>query len=326
MSTIPVLDLAGVRPGSTAFDSAVIQLRSACENVGFFAVTGHGVDPAVIAGAYRSASHFFAQPFAAKQLVGRPRPELNRGYVGRGEEALARLEGRGGPADVKEVYTVGPDAYPDDDYHTCEAARPHWGPNPWPAELPGFRPAVLAYWSAVEVLAARLVELIGAALGVDVPSLAPELASGPHQLRLIHYPPPAVPLQPGQLRAGAHTDLGMLTVLHSSSNADGGLEVATRDGHWQTAPDLDGFMVNIGDAMMRWTNDLWRSTRHRVSVPSGSSAGSRLSLAFFVIPHYDTVIECLPTCRSKQRPALYPPITMGEYRAARFASTATTNN
>ena len=312
---IPIIDLS--RPRALVSTG----IREACETVGFFGVTGSGVDPEAVKGAYRAAADFFGLPAPAKARVARPRPELNRGYVGPGEEALARLEGRPGPADAKEAFTVGPDSYALDEYHTSAAARPHWGPNLWPADLADFRPAVLAYWAAMHDLGMRLVDMVGAALGVDMAQVTPDLAGGPHQLRIIRYPGPHGPLEPGQMGAGAHTDLGLLTVLHASSNAGGGLEVESRDGRWMPAPDFDGFMVNIGDALMRWTNDRWRSTRHRVRPPRGQDG--RTSMAFFLIPHYDTVIECLPPFCGEGNPALYPPITMGDYRAARFASTAT---
>ena len=81
------------------------------------------------------------------------------------------------------------------------------------------------------------------------------------------------------------------------------------------------FVVNIGDQMMRWTNDRWRSTRHRVVNPP-RAAGRRLSLCHFVEPRHDAVIECLPTCQSAERPAKYPPITVGDYMVEKFASQA----
>jgi isopenicillin N synthase-like dioxygenase len=149
------------------------------------------------------------------------------------------------------------------------------------------------------------------------------MVRSPDQLRLIHYPAPAAPCEPGQLRAGEHTDLGFLTVVHSDNNALGGLEVRERGGGWVAAPDFDGFMVNIGDALMRWSNDRWKSTPHRVvNPPPGATGSERMSLAFFAIPDYDSMIECLPSCKAGADTPRYPPVTMGEYRAARFASTA----
>src|SRR6202008_1438916 len=121
-------------------------------------------------------------------------------------------------------------------------------------------------------------------------------------LRALHYPPQLVPPKPGQLRAGEHTDLGMLTILKNAT-ADGGLEVRDLDGRWHAAPAVEeGFIVNIGDLLMRWTNDRFRSTVHRVANPRDAGGAARLSIAYFVAPSYDAVIECVPTCRVADRP------------------------
>jgi isopenicillin N synthase-like dioxygenase len=128
--------------------------------------------------------------------------------------------------------------------------------------------------------------------------------------------------RPGQLRAGEHTDLGMLTILKNEA-ADGGLEVRDVDGRWHAAPAVeDGFIVNIGDLLMRWTNDCFRSTLHRVANPRDGGGARRLSIAYFVAPAYDSTIECLPTCRTLDGPPKYPPVTVAAYRNARFAATA----
>ena len=137
-------------------------------------------------------------------------------------------------------------------------------------------------------------------------------------LRLICYPPYAQPPQDGQLRAGVHTDLNMLTFVHANSDT-GGLEVRARDGSW-IAPSAtgDAFVVNVGDILMRWTNDYWVSTPHRVANPPDGWSERRLSIPFFFQANYDTVVDCL---RQGETPK-YPPVTVGAYRAERFAKTA----
>jgi isopenicillin N synthase-like dioxygenase len=134
------------------------------------------------------------------------------------------------------------------------------------------------------------------------------------------------PALPGQLRAGEHTDLSMMTLLYSD-NAVGGLQVKTRAGVWIYAPAVpDTFIVNIGDLMMRWTNDRWVSTPHRVVNPDGAAvAGSRrLSVGMFFIPNYDTEVACLETCAGQDCPPRYAPISVSDYRTERFARTAGT--
>jgi isopenicillin N synthase-like dioxygenase len=137
----------------------------------------------------------------------------------------------------------------------------------------------------------------------------------------MHYPPPQAAPLPGQLRAGAHSDLGMMTLLYSDNDI-GGLEVMDRGGSWVRVPVIDGaFTVNLGDLMMRWTNDRWRSTLHRVVNPpeAANDLSRRLSIGMFFIPNYDTVVA--PITRSGEAPK-YPPISVADYRTSRFASTA----
>ena len=319
-AALPIVDLS--EPETAALSR---RIAAACTDTGFFGICGHGVPDATIEGAMSAARAFFAMPVDSKLRVRRPRPELNRGYIAAGTETLARLAGRETPPDHKEVFTVGSERFSaDDPYFTCEDARPHWGPNPWPQAPDGFRDAVLAYWDAMQDLTGRLMALFCRALALPPGYFAERSTRAPSQLRLIHYPPYDGPWAPGQLRAGEHTDLGLLTIVRSDNNAIGGLEVRHRDGHWVRAPDFDGFMVNLGDVMMRWSNDRWKSTPHRVAnpPPDGSPRSDRISLAYFHIPDYDTVIECLPSCIDEDRPARYAPITMGAYRAQRFARTA----
>lgn len=318
--TIPIVDLS--EPDADRLTHRIVE---ACTDTGFFGVVGHGVPKADIDGALQAARAFFALPLDEKLRVRRPRPELNRGYIATGTETLARLAGRETPPDHKEVFTVGSEHCPQDDpYYTCEAALPHWGPNPWPVRPAGFRERVLAYQAGMQALTDRLMAIFCRALELPSRYFADRSTRAPSQLRLIHYPPYRGPWAPGQLRAGEHTDLSLLTIVHSDNNAIGGLEVRNRDGEWVAAPDFDGFMVNLGDTMMRWCNDRWKSTPHRVANPphAGAQGSERMSLAYFHIPDYDTLIECVPSCVGPDRPARYAPITMGDYRASRFARTA----
>lgn len=324
MTEIPVVDLSDSFKDEAGFHACAEAIARACEDTGFFGIVGHGIRPEVIAAALAAARGFFARPLDEKLRVQRERPELNRAYITFGTETLARLAGNETPPDFKEVFTVGPEDYVEDDYHTCAAARPHWGPNRWPDAPADFRPQVLGYWDGMQRLKLHLTRLFAHVLGVDADYFPSRMTRSPDQLRLIHYPPNAGAWEPGQLRAGEHTDLGLLTIVYSDNNTIGGLEVRNKEGGWVAAPDFDGFMVNLGDTMMRWCNDRWKSTPHRVANPLPAAGGNadRISLAFFAIPDYDTTIECLPSCTDAAHPPLYPPVTMGEYRAARFARTA----
>jgi len=136
-------------------------------------------------------------------------------------------------------------------------------------------------------------------------------------IRLNYYPAQARLPTPGQLRAGAHTDYGGFTIL-SGEDVPGGLQVRTRDGRWvDVATTPTRFVVNIGDLLMRWTNDRWLSNMHRVVNPPAGDGRPRLSIAFFNHPNYDVTIECL----ASQGPARHPPVRSGDYRDLKYAKT-----
>lgn len=316
MRAIPILDLA-------APDEVVAHgLDHACREIGFYVVRNHGVSPALIADLHAQARVFFDLPLAEKQRVARPRPEQNRGFIAAGAETLARLAGERTPPDRKEVFTIGPIETDGSAYFTCPAAYPHFAPNLWPERPAALRPAMVAYWYAATGLALRLLSISARALRLPPDHFAPLVDRQISMLRLIDYPPGDHAAAPGQLRAGAHTDLNMLTLVHCTTDV-GGIEVRARDGTWVKVPhDPDAFIVNIGDVLMRWTNDLWVSTPHRVANPPPGDVSSRQTIAFFFQANYDAELACLPGCVRPDRPARYAPTTIGAYRAERFARTA----
>lgn len=316
MSAIPVIDLA--QP-SAAVANAIGQ---ACVETGFFTVINHGVPASLIAKVYAVAEGFFDLPMAEKMKVARPRPEQNRGFIALGAEVLSRLAGSDSPPDYKEVFTIGPFDLPATDYYTAPAAYPHMAPNLWPEQPTALQPVLREYWAVLTNLSHRLLRHCAVALELPPGFFDGKVDRQASMLRLIDYPPYSGAARPGQLRAGAHTDLNMLTVLHANSTV-GGLEVRDRNGHWIAPPmHADAFVVNIGDIMMRWTNDRWVSTLHRVVNPPEGNTKRRISVPFFFQANYDTIVECLPTCRPADAAPKYPPVTVGDYRAARFAATA----
>lgn len=316
MGDVPIVDLS--RPEG----DCVAAIAEACERIGFYAVAGHGIHLDEIDALHAAAREFFDLPAAEKARVVRPRPEQNRGFIGRGDETLARLAGQATPPDDKEVFTIGPIDAGSDAYFTRAEAYPHFAPNLWPARPARLRPAMESYWRAATALAGRLLRL--SALALDLAPDRFEAITRRHisMLRLIDYPVQTRPPAPGQLRAGEHTDLNMLTLVAGTTDV-GGIEVRRRDGAWVPvpyAPDL--ISVNIGDVLMRWTNDRWISTPHRVANAPPGAAVRRQSIAFFFQADYDAELACLPSCVSADNPARYAPTTIGAYRASRFAKTA----
>ena len=130
------------------------------------------------------------------------------------------------------------------------------------------------------------------------------------------------------MRAGEHSDVGMMTILRNDP-VPGGLQVKIREGEWIDAPAVDNtFILNIGDLLMRWTNDRFVSTLHRVMVPPLDAVGEtrRLSIGFFVGPRYNATVECLPTCCGPDDPPKYAPVLVDDYRTNRFAAGAGDNS
>ena len=185
----------------------------------------------------------------------------------------------------------------------------------WPEELPEFQATWTAYYRHMEELAGTLMRIFAMALGMDEHYFDDKIDRHITNFSMLHYPPQDVAPLPGQLRAGAHTDYGSLTIV-KPDGAEGGLQVRTKDGGWLDVPHVPGaFVVNLGDLMAEWTNDRWVSTLHRVVNPSRSAgaAARRLSMAFFHQPNYDAVIQCLPTCAEAGRPPRYMKTTSGEH-------------
>jgi len=313
---IPIVDLA--QPEAPA------RIDAACSSVGFMSITNHGVAPSVVEAMVAATDAFFALPLEEKVRLRSPRAEINRGYAAKGTEGLTYSLGVAGrPPDLFEAFNVGPDRIPDG----IPPDRPEFAANIWPErperpERPeGLRAALVAYFDAVSTLARRLTSLMAIALGLDEEFFADKTDHSTETLRVIRYsrdadePNPA----PDQQRMGAHTDYGILTILHADRVP--GLEIVGPNGAWHGVMPPDGaFLVNLGDLLAEWTNDRWRSTLHRVVPPPGSDAGPavRRSMAFFHDGNYDARIECLPTCCSDTDPPRYPPVVAGEHLRAKL--------
>ena len=321
LTTVPVIDIApfvaGSRGGKQAVAAAV---GRACSDIGFFSIVGHGVPEALVARMYDVSRRFFDLPLEEKLKLKRERPEESRGYIGFGDENLAYSLGQEAVTDLKEFLAIGPVDVPDEAYYRSPAAYPSFAANLWPERPAELRAIWTDYYRALEGLGATLMRIFAAALALPEDFFRDKLDRHISGIRVINYPDQPEPPQPGQLRAGAHSDYGAVTIL-KSENAPGGLQVKNRRGEWvevEAAPHA--FVCNIGDLMMRWTNDRWISTLHRVvNPPRDAALGSRRqSIVFFYQPNYDAVIECLPGCSGPGMPPKYAPVTSGEHRLGKF--------
>jgi isopenicillin N synthase-like dioxygenase len=290
---IPVIDFGGLTDRDSALRKTTAKsMRKAFEDFGFIYLKGHSVPKSVIDELFTQSILFFNLSQAAKAQAG--------GYRGAGLSGLDPTK----PTDVKERFRA-----------PYESNLPA---GYWPERLPNFREAISVFHEAGLSVLRQLMR--GVALSLGLPEEYFHAAHEPHSgaVMLLHYPPITEPLLPGQLRSGAHTDFGTMTLLFHDGSAEG-LEIQRPDGTWLHAPSIPGAaIVNVGDLLTRWTNGQLRSVLHRVISPEGEAARRpRYSATLFYEPRHEVVISCLEPCQSPTKPALYPPITAGERLEAR---------
>jgi isopenicillin N synthase-like dioxygenase len=307
---IPVIDLApAASPDPEAHKAVAWEIHKACRDTGFFYVKNHGVAQTLMAEQLAQARRFFALPLEDKMKLDMAR---NRGPSGYEAMKLQTLD-LGSPPDLKEGFQFHREVDPE-----TAGDRGYRGANLWPENLPGFREQMDAYHAAVMALGRRLMGLI--ALSVDLPEdyFAPGLDDLMCSVRLLHYPPHPADSADNQLGAGAHTDWGSITMLLQDDC--GGLEVQHASGEWMRATPIPGaLIVNLGDMVRRWTNDVYHSTMHRVL--NNVANRDRYSVASFFNPNYSYRVACLPTCLAEGATPLYPPCTVGEHIKEMFERT-----
>jgi isopenicillin N synthase-like dioxygenase len=312
---IPVIDLDD--------EDAATQIAAACRDSGFLVVTNHGVDQALLDAAQAAATRFFDLPVTDKMTVAMPYPGYPYGYAPMQGERLAASLGTNTPPDLKETFSMGPIDRPAE-LPADPAEAFVYESTPWPEHLPEMQPALEAYYRAMSELVARIMRLFAEALQLPGDFFDARIDRHTSALRVLNYPALDKPAEPGQLRAGAHTDYGTMTVL--LAEAPEGLEVlvpSPAGDRWTAVPAVHGsLIVNLGDAMARWTNDRWRSTLHRVITPNERAAATRRqSIAFFHNANWDAVIECIPSCLAAGETPRYTPVTAGDHLMSKFQST-----
>ncbi|KAL2472070.1 2-oxoglutarate (2OG) and Fe(II)-dependent oxygenase superfamily protein [Abeliophyllum distichum] len=300
---LPIIDLASSDRISTA-----LSIRQACMECGFFYLTNHGVEGDLLHEVLEGNRIFFALPLEEKMKLAL---KENRGYTPLYTENHDPSSSSKG--DSKESFYIGP--FED---------TTHGYLNQWPAEeiLPCWRSTMEDYYKRVLNAGKRLISLVAMALNLEENFFYDTGALNQPNgfLRLLHYPGDLGPFGENTYGASAHSDFGMITLL--ASDGVGGLQVCrekTKEPRiWENVHYVPGaFIVNIGDLLERWTNCLFRSTLHRV-MPTGQT---RYSMAFFMDPNPDCVVECLKTCCSESHPPRFPPIRSGDYLEERFKLT-----
>lgn len=316
----PIVDLSAFESGSTVERTRIgAEVDRICRRTGFITLAGHGIDDEVLAHMWDAVHRFFDLPGEVKHRFA-TKPGLPYGYMGNEAEALAASRGDATPPDIKETFNAGPLHVPDG-LRDPEALAFCYSPTPWPDTPPDFVEAWSAYYRAMESLAARIMRMFAVALGLDDDHFDACLASPISALRALNYPPQERAPLVGQLRAGAHSDYGTLTILWPQDGSRG-LEILDPDGEWHEVLPVPGtFVINIGDLMARWTSDRWRSTLHRVVNPDESHdpTSRRQSIAYFHQPDWSATIAALPGLDAQGSP--YEPVQSGPYLMGKFTAT-----
>ena len=304
---IPIVDLAAFRKGEqNAREAAATEITRALETSGFFGIRNHGVGDEIITDAFTASRAFHALPLERKLAI-----EINsghRGYMPMADQHRAEAQ----HPNLSASFLSGVELARDDP--AVLAGLPMHAVNQWPADLPGFHEAIVTYHAALTDVGMHMVDLFEAALDVESGFLAKSFEAPLAFIRALHYPPTPANLPDGQFGAAPHSDFGFVTIL--AQDDVGGLQVQTIDGDWIDAPNLPGvLLVNVGDMLMRWTNDRFRSTVHRVINADGVD---RYSIPFFFDPQFDTVVACIDSCCSPDNPPRYPRTSWGEFLNERF--------
>ncbi len=290
MLTVPPLSLSAQSRNPTAFAA---DLGASFRHFGFAIVADHGIDPALIERAWHSTRDFFALPTDEK-LHYRGVKGGARGYIPFGVEIA-----KGATAnDLKEFWHIGRELPPG---HRYTASMP---PNVWPDHPPEFRATFTALYAEFDRVGAALLSAIAVHLGLAPDWFVGPVADGNSVLRLLHYPPVSADA-PG-IRAGAHEDINLITLLLGAEEA--GLQLLSREGEWLSLdPPPGALVVNVGDMLQRLTNHVLPSTTHRVVNPPPERRGvSRYSMPFFLHLASDFPIATLPGCVSAEAPNRYP--------------------
>ena len=304
-SRIPTLDIRRYDSDRAAF---VAELGAAYREWGFAGIRGHGIAQSMVDGAYDVFRRFFALPAEVKMRYHVKGSGGARGYTPFGIETAKDSR----YPDLKEFWHVGREIPRDSKYADVMA------PNLWPAEVAGFREYGYGLYEALDALGSRVLRAL--ALHIDLPEtwFDDKTNFGNSILRPIHYPPITAPDIPN-VRAGAHEDINLITLLVGASAQ--GLEVRSRKGEWVPfTAEADTIVVNIGDMLQRLTNHVYPSTTHRVTNPPGEQAREpRYSVPFFLHPNPDFVIDVLPSCIDEVHPNRYPqPISAHDYLLERL--------
>ena len=302
LAKLPVLSL------SDSPDDFARAIGSSFREYGFALVRDHGIDAALIDQAWALTAQFFALPEEEKRKYFIPGIGGARGYTPFKTEIAKGAKMH----DLKEFWHVGRDVPADSPLAASMA------PNVWPASPAGFQDVFTRLYAEFDKAGATILSRIALHLGLEEDWFDPAIEDGNSVMRLLHYPPVA-DAEGGAIRAGAHEDINLITLLLGAQEA--GLELLTKDGRWVgVAPPEGAIVINIGDMLQRLTNHVLPSTTHRVRNPDAERAAhSRYSMPFFLHLRSDFPFKTLEQCITPENPDRYPvSITADDYLQERL--------
>lgn len=296
LEQVPVLSLAGLSPED--FSQAI---GDSFRTYGFAMVRDHGMNPDLIARGWALAKAFFAMPTETKRAYLVAGGGGQRGYTAFGTEIAKGASEN----DLKEFWHVG---------RELPAGSPlaeTMPPNIWPSEIDGFRETLAALYAAFDETGAKILSGVARYLGLAPDWFDDKIDEGNSILRLLHYPP--VSAEAPGIRAGAHEDINLITLLLGAE--EGGLQLLTKSGNWIPAtPPPGALVINVGDMLQRLTNHVLPSTSHRVVNPAPERRHiPRYSMPFFLHLEPQVLIEALPQTVTADNPLREPPITAHDY-------------
>ena len=299
---IPLLDMSPYLKGEPAGRERVAaQLKQITETVGFFYLSGHGIPQSQIDRVFAESRRFHSLPEEVKRKV--PLVDVDSHKTGYSGLAAERRRG----AIVNIISDAKPNYY--SKFTIIREKDPKVEANVWPENLPGFKEVVLGYQAAIEALGKKFLTLWSTTLSLPL-DFFDHMFETPHvNLSLLHYPPQKV-IGDRQYGIAPHTDNSMMTFLAQANIP--GLAVRMPSGHWRLVDIIPGtLLVNTGNVLVRWTNDQFLSTKHRVI---NTHNVDRYSIPVFFGPNADAVVEVVPTCRTPDSSTKYPPITYRDSR------------
>tara|TARA_B100000575_G_scaffold286763_1_gene283975 strand:- start:1194 stop:2195 length:1002 start_codon:yes stop_codon:yes gene_type:complete len=315
INSLPSVNISKFFSGSPRDKQEVAQqVAKACREVGFLLISGHGISEKQLEALKTKTFKFFDLPLEAKQKWVPIGGAKQRGYQRIETRNLASTIGEKAPPDLRETIFIGPIDNHRSHYAETPGAQNAYAKNIIPTEPVGTKEAFTEAYRIFEKLSSSIMRIMALALGLPEAYFCPLISKHFSVLGIHHYPVLTKPPEPNQLRAGAHTDFGAITIL-SIPGSGSGLEVKMDDNSWlKVSPKHDELVINLGDMMQRWTNDKWRSTHHRVTAPGILDPQSRrLSIAYFVHPNFDAKIECLGKNLKPNDKPRYEVITAGEH-------------